>query len=359
MYKAVGTFPTRVTVTDAGVGIASAAGTATVTEAAITGTGGHINGIKNGPAAGALAIFTDGNPSEPISSYTAVVNWGDGTPPSTVPGDGSVKISGSAGNVLVTGSHVYGATGGYQITVTLNNTVTVVGSATVGNLYLGNLANLNIASFTTTQPNSTAGEFIATINWGDGMTSPGAVTGSGGSYQVNGTHTYGSAPTAPVHVQIVDPFMDTLTADKTVIVVDGQIIGFGNELAATGGVTLNNVSPALFLDTNPQENGSRYTATETWGDGTSPTSGTVGGGNDILKVSGSHTYAAMGLYSVATTLWLGTNLVGAAVGEAEAVKPAVPPYTVDLDVNNNMTITDPLDGAKNYLPGYFDCNRFL
>src|SRR5207245_10046809 len=35
MYKAVGTFPTRVTVTDAGVGVARAAGIATETEAAI------------------------------------------------------------------------------------------------------------------------------------------------------------------------------------------------------------------------------------------------------------------------------------------------------------------------------------
>src|SRR5262249_8512968 len=156
------------------------------------------------------------------------------------------------------------------------------------------------ASFTTTEPNSTAAEFTATITWGDGGSSFGTVTASGGAYQINATHTYNQAGGLPVHVHVVDRWGDTLDTDTTVTVGDGQLIGYGNNLVATQSIMLSSVPTALFTDTNPQENGSRYTATINWGDGTSPSTGSVGGGNGILKTNGSHTYAVAGRFTVTT-----------------------------------------------------------
>ncbi len=42
---------------------------------------------------------------------------------------------------------------------------------------------------------SASANFSANINWGDGTTSTGTITGSAGSYSINGTHTYSTAGT--------------------------------------------------------------------------------------------------------------------------------------------------------------------
>jgi Bacterial Ig-like domain (group 3) len=74
-------------------------------------------------------------------------------------------------------------------------------------------------------------------------------------------------------------------------------------VTATAGTVLSNVSVATFTDANPGTQPSDYTATIDWGDGTTPTAGTVqavsGGG---FRVVGTHTYAAAGTFSVHVTV---------------------------------------------------------
>src|SRR5262249_17748640 len=51
-----------------------------------------------------------------------------------------------------------------------------------------------IVSFTDADPNGTAGDYTATIFWGDGTTSPGTITPNGkGGFNVTGTTTYAAA----------------------------------------------------------------------------------------------------------------------------------------------------------------------
>src|SRR5262249_14348120 len=122
-------------------------------------------------------------------------------------------------------------------------------------------------------------------------------------------------------------------------------------LVATQSIMLSSVPTALFTDTNPQENGSRYTATINWGDGTSPSTGSVGGGNGILKTNGSHTYAVAGRFTVTTNVFLGNLLVGAALGQAQAQRPnAVDPDIMlySLDFEDGYELNDDSD-----LGGYF------
>ena len=60
-----------------------------------------------------------------------------------------------------------------------------------------------VATFTDSNTSATAGSFSANINWGDGTAStPGTVTGSGGNYAVNGTHTYAAHGSYTVGVSI-------------------------------------------------------------------------------------------------------------------------------------------------------------
>ena len=60
-----------------------------------------------------------------------------------------------------------------------------------------------VAKFTQSSGNLASG-YAATINWGDGEISYGTVSGSAGSYTVNGTHTYLSVGTRPVSVGVQD-----------------------------------------------------------------------------------------------------------------------------------------------------------
>ena len=46
------------------------------------------------------------------------------------------------------------------------------------------------ATFTDNNPGDVAGNFAAVINWGDGTTSTGTVTGGDGAFTVTGTHVY-------------------------------------------------------------------------------------------------------------------------------------------------------------------------
>jgi type VI protein secretion system component Hcp len=51
-------------------------------------------------------------------------------------------------------------------------------------------SNTTIVTFTDSNPSDPANNFTALINWGDGTTSWGTVSGSNGSFTVTGTHTY-------------------------------------------------------------------------------------------------------------------------------------------------------------------------
>jgi hypothetical protein len=81
---------------------------------------------------------------------------------------------------------------------TLNAAVLV--HATAGQSFTGVAAN-----FSDADPNASAKDFTATINWGDGHSSNGTIVADGkGGFAVIGTNTYASAGAFPIAVQIQD-----------------------------------------------------------------------------------------------------------------------------------------------------------
>src|SRR5207302_3859311 len=76
-------------------------------------------------------------------------------------------------------------------------------------------------------PNSTATEYTATIDWGDGtLSSPGTISGpTGGPFTVSGTHTYVEEGTYTVTVTIrdLDNPKSNATAISSAIVGDGKL----------------------------------------------------------------------------------------------------------------------------------------
>jgi hypothetical protein len=157
--------------------------------------------------------FTDPSPED---THTVVVNWDDAGAPQ---GAGSTTLTLGAGVTAFSAMHQYLQTGSHNITVhvTDNEGASVDGSAAVavgnagiigtgaaltGHAYTP-FTNVQVASFTHAQGLAGASAIAATIDWGDGMNSPGTVVQQqDGSYVVNGTHTYQARGTFTVKVNV-------------------------------------------------------------------------------------------------------------------------------------------------------------
>jgi hypothetical protein len=79
---------------------------------------------------------------------------------------------------------------------------------------------------------------------------------------------------------------------------------------------------ATFTDSNTSAPASSFAATITWGDGTAPTSGSVTGSGGSFAVSGTHTYAAHGSYTVGVSI-TSTGGGSASVSDSVSVADAV------------------------------------
>jgi hypothetical protein len=161
-----------------------------------------------------------------------------------------------------------------------------------------------VASFTDPDGTATAGEYSATIDWGDSSTSAGTITGAtGGPFTVSGSHTYAEEGTYDVKVTIndVDNSVNTATVHSTAKVADAPLIS----QCAAPPVSLKAFAgpTATFTDADPGGTSSDYTATIDWGD-SSTSAGTVspGTGNGPYTVSGTHTYASTGTFTITTTI---------------------------------------------------------
>src|SRR6202035_4084402 len=116
-------------------------------------------------------------------------------------------------------SHTYTAPGTDNVQVTLSDdapgTATATAHSTV-NVSAGTLASqevltsatehvalagsTTVATFTDTNPTDLASGFTASINWGDGITTTGTVSGSNGVFSVASGHTYADEGSDPLSV---------------------------------------------------------------------------------------------------------------------------------------------------------------
>ncbi len=199
------------TVTDqdgASVGIS---GTATVADAALSGSVMYLGATQGVVVNGApVATFTDSFVYGSASDYTATINWGDGTTTAGV-------VEGSDGAYGVRGSHTYAQPGFFTLTVTLSDaggSATATGTAgvaatpvyTVGNLYASG---------------GSSSDYAATIDWGDGTDSTdGAIVNNGyGSFAITGSHAYAEEGNYNVTVTVTQVGGATATLFSTATVV--------------------------------------------------------------------------------------------------------------------------------------------
>jgi hypothetical protein len=89
-------------------------------------------------------------------------------------------------------------------------------------------------------PDARGTSFAATIDWGDGTTSAGTVSGTGATRTISGTHTYGAAYAYPVKVTLADRYgsADLATASELAQVPATAQGTVGGTVPATLAVTL-------------------------------------------------------------------------------------------------------------------------
>src|SRR5262249_33575754 len=146
-----------------------------------------------------VASFTDGNVTDTASAFTATIDWGDGT-------TSAGTIVGSNGSFTVEGGHTYAHDEFASATVNVtraahNSQLSLVGtiavadadnisghSATTISASVGQaLTNVTVATFTDTYTGHTASDFTVSIDWGDGTTTPGVLSGSGANFTATGS----------------------------------------------------------------------------------------------------------------------------------------------------------------------------
>jgi outer membrane protein assembly factor BamB len=202
--------------------------TVTEPERPISATGMTLGGTEAAKVSGTVASFTDPETKATASEYSATIEWGDGT-------SSSGTVSGGGGNFAVSGEHTYADEGSYTVKVVItdvdneSNGATTESTAKIADAALsasgvsatspmafsGTVAKFTDANSST----SSASDFTATIEWGDGAKSAGKVSGSGGSFSVKGSHTYASTGSFKVVVKIVDDGGSTAEARSKILIL--------------------------------------------------------------------------------------------------------------------------------------------
>jgi hypothetical protein len=190
---------------------------------------------------------------------------------------------------------------GFQQAVTIDVTDPPI-SATGGLSFTGTepaTVSGTVATFTDPDPFATAGEYAATIDWGDGTaTTSGTISGTPAAFTVGGSHTYADEGSQTITVTITDTdnTSNTQTVTDSVAVADAPITA-ACAAPATSLQTFSGTVASL-VDGNPIAPASDFTATIDWGDG-GTSAGTVGG-TGPFTISGSHHYLTTGFFTVTT-----------------------------------------------------------
>ncbi len=315
-----GTYAPSVLIRDGGGATITATDTATVADAALSGSGVNQSPPEGTTLTAVVANFSDADPAGTASDYSATVTWGDGH---SSPGTIAYNTSTHSGTVTATDSFgeegsVYNGSvaitdsGGSHITLTFTTTVVdatpVVTSAS--NLSGNEGQTLSFTgAFTDT---GTLDTHTATINWGDGTSSAGTVTESSGSGTVAAIHVYADGGTYAITLKVSDNNGVTGSRGATATILDVAPTVTATTVTAVVNQALTNVQVASFTSPGftfaPAGTTETFTATINWGDGTATTPGIVAvteGSTGVLTtgtVSGTHTYTIAGTYTLSVTV---------------------------------------------------------
>jgi len=223
-YASAGTYPVMVTLSDDAPGTATATVTSTAqVSAGLLAVATGFSTPEGSSFSGTVATFSDANTAKTPADFTVTIAWGDGT-------SSAGTVVGSSGSFTVNGTHTYADEGSFGFTVTVaengpggaTSSSSATATVTEADVLSGTPVPIaasalvpftgTVATFADTYAGNVAGDFTATIDWGDATTSPGTVSGAGGSFTVTGSHTYSAPGSFTVTVVLSDDPPGTATA---------------------------------------------------------------------------------------------------------------------------------------------------
>jgi hypothetical protein len=321
-FTTAGTLSTSVLVNDADSASVAVPGSAFVTAAAAFGPASAVEGTAL-PSTTTIATFSDGfdvSGCTAAATYIATVNWGDGstTEPAVVTASGTPSV-GQPCTYQVSAGHTYAEGGNDTVAVTatggglsgglsgsFNLPVSDAGLTAASSVALQATGGVpftgTVGGFTDANTGAPAGDFTATINWGDGTTSSGTVTGTAGQFSISGTHTFNGVGALRTSVVVTDTDGATVTVPGVATVAapaPPQLTAVSTSpVSARAGVTVT-ATLGTFADADPGTTAASYKAAIAWGDGAvtlaTIVSGSVPG---QFGVQGSHRYSAAGTFKI-------------------------------------------------------------
>lgn len=188
-----------------------------------------------------------------------------------------------------------------QTSVSVTASVVMVSGGSISGVEGTAIGSVTVATFSDTGC-TTPSDYSAAIDWGDGTpTTAGTIAGQCGSLGVQASgHTYASDGTFHPAITVTKLSSNTTAqGSATAAIADAPISASGGvQLSGVEGAALSNVAVAGFSDSAGPDPVTDYSATIDWGDGTQPSAGTIALIGNLFSVSGTHTYAQEGHYTI-------------------------------------------------------------
>jgi uncharacterized delta-60 repeat protein len=267
---------------------------------------------ENTPFNGVVATFTDSDGNTIPGPYTVTISWGDGaTSTGTI-------APGNAGGFTIAGTHTYARPGADTFSVSIQDsdgdseqaslaeivadaplsaTAVPLAGTTDGHSVGGVLAN-----FTDGDPGAVAADYTATVTWGDGNSSVGAIGSGSGGFTVSATNSYAREGTYTVTIRIQDFGGSTAVVSSQIVVTDPALDAVFVPLSGTDTTPPAGVI-AAFTDEDSNGTLRQYTTTISWGDGNTSAGVVASDGHGGFTVSGTNGYAAVGTYSATVAIF--------------------------------------------------------
>ncbi len=305
-----------------------------------------------------VATFQDPGVPETTSHYPASIDWGDGTVTERILGFNLPRHK--RRDFTVSGTHTYRTAGTYNITTTVSHDTAIPASTTTQanvspapvdltmvpiNPAEGTAFNGTLANFIDSNPFAVAGDFNASINWGDGSpASTGTIVADAstpGRFNLIGNHVFADGP-AVFNVSV--SLNDNSVVGRPVA-AGAEAIGVTNAAPTPtiqgpgfrfGGTTVFSIGAA---DPSGADSAAGFQYSINWGDGSSiQTIARTPGNGPPQNVA--HTYSTGDPFTITVTATDKDGGVGTATFATVGLQTAgsaTPPVLQNLAIDGGST----------------------